>query len=87
MAQTGAVILLATGDYEGMGVRLLGADRLKWRAPIIPEEAMVYLHVTIQKTRKVGDSVFGTATGKATINGNGKSVFSGEVTFALVNED
>jgi len=88
MAQTGAVILLATGDYEGMGVRLLGADRLKWRAPIIPEEATVYLHVTIKATRKVGDTVFGTAIGEATINRDrNKPVFSGEVSFALVKED
>jgi len=86
MAQTGAVILLCQEEYEGRGVRLLGADKLKWRSPIVPDEAMVRLHVTIQKTRKVGDSVFGTATGKAFINREPKPAFSGEVKFALVNE-
>jgi 3-hydroxyacyl-[acyl-carrier-protein] dehydratase len=41
MAQTGALILLTLKEYEGRGLYLAGAEKVRFRKPVVPGDVMV----------------------------------------------
>jgi 3-hydroxyacyl-[acyl-carrier-protein] dehydratase len=42
MAQTGALILLSLEEHEGRGLYLAGAEKVRFRKPVVPGDVLVH---------------------------------------------
>ncbi len=51
MAQTGAFLVLSKEEYKGKIAYFLGADNVKWRNPVLPNDKVVF-KVSVEKFRR-----------------------------------
>lgn len=64
IAQTGAVFALSMDEYKGKTAFLVGADSIKWRRSVLPNDTLI-MEVTEVKIRHG----IGKAHGEAFVNG------------------
>lgn len=76
LAQAGAVCVLSMPENKGKVAMFAGADKVRWRRPILPGETIT-LEVTVTKFR--GPVGFGTAV--ATVDG--KKAVTADISFAV----
>lgn len=76
LAQAGAVCVLSMPENQGKVAMFAGADKVRWRRPVLPGETLT-LEVTVNKFR--GPVGFGTAVASV----DGKKAVTAEISFAV----